>query len=554
MRKLLVFGFAFLFLSPFSYSQWNPNPAINTGVCLQANDQQDVRIVTDSKGGAIITWLDFRMDATQFVGDIYVQRVDKTGMVKWTVNGVSLCNLTTDQTAPSLVEDGTGGAIIAWNDWRNGNRDIYAQRIDSTGTIQWTPNGVPVVVKANHQQDAKLISDGLGGAIIVWQDSASGSYDIFAQRLSNTGAALWASTGVAVCNAVFTQINPRIEVDGSGGAIVTWQDKRNAADYDIYAQRINASGAVQWTANGVAICTAAGTQSNPKIEPDGAGGAYIGWQDKRNGTNYDIYAQRVNASGAPQWNTNGSVVSAEPGNQSALDMTSEGVAGVIFTWKDDRNGNFDIYFQRADAAGVMQFAAGGNSTFLLANDQINPNIVGDGSGGAIIAFQDSSTGTWDITSQRISASGTLVWTLAGVAVGTAAGNQTGVKSVSDGMGGCIYAFQDKRNTIDFDIYAHHLYSNGSPSGVLEHTQLIGSIVYPNPFSESAFLRIISSNKAAADYQLLVFDILGNKVPVDVTVQADGFLIRSTGLQLGIYFYEIRTGHTSLSQGKLILTN
>jgi predicted lipoprotein with Yx(FWY)xxD motif len=407
------------------------------------------------------------------------------------------------------------------------------------------------VVKGNHQQDAKLISDGAGGAIIVWQDSVSGSYDIFAQRLDNTGAQVWAGTGVAVCNAVLMQINPRIEIDGAGGGIVVWQDRRNGLDYDIYAQRINGSGLAQWATNGIGICVAAGTQSNPKIEPDGAGGAYIGWQDKRNGTNYDIYANRINASGSSQWFTNGSTVCAEPGNQSALDMASEGVNGVMFTWKDDRNGNSDIYFQRADSNGSMQYSVGGNSLFLLPNDQINPNITGDGNGGAIIAFQDSSTGTWNIISQRVNAAGSLVWTLAGISVGTAADNQTSVKSVSDGKGGCIYAFQDKRNTGDFDIYAHRVYADGTSSSILEPGSLVESVLFPNPFMGQAVLKI-NSVLPLNHAELHVFDMTGSRVAIEAVPTGTGFLIRSGDLSPGIYFYEIRMEKAAVAKGKLIL--
>ncbi|MEX2052671.1 MAG: hypothetical protein WD898_00385, partial [Candidatus Paceibacterota bacterium] len=429
-----------------------------------------------------------------------------------------------------MVEDGNGGAIIAWNDWRNGNRDIYAQKIDSSGNILWTANGVAVAVKSNHQQDAKLIGDGAGGAIIVWQDSSVSEFDIYAQRISNTGTAMWTAGGVIICNAISAQINPRMEIDNSGGAIITWQDKRNGLDYDIYAQRINSSGAFQWAANGVVVCNAAGTQSNPKIEPDGLGGAYIGWQDKRNG-NYDIYANRINPTGAVIWFTNGWGVSVESGNQSAVDMTSDGVSGVFFTWKDNRNGTFDIYYQRADMNGAMQFSVGGNSVFLAAFDQINPNIVGDGVGGAIIVWQDSSAGNWDVKSQRVDASGIQQWILGGVSVGTAANSQTSPKSVSDGSGGCIYTWQDKRNTLNFDVYAHRILSTGVSAEIQESTIYFASKVFPNPFSSSAVIEINSQN--IKDTKFSVYDLLGGKVEMPFVVSQNGINISRGNLQHGI---------------------
>ena len=69
--------------------------------------------------------------------------------------------------------------------------------------------------------------------------------------------------------------NPAITSDGAGGAIVTWHDTRSGGTTDIYAQRVNASGAIQWTADGVALCTARGNQDYVWITIDGAGGAIV---------------------------------------------------------------------------------------------------------------------------------------------------------------------------------------------------------------------------------------------------------------------------------------
>ncbi len=42
----------------------------------------------------------------------------------WIPNGNPMCTASGDQRNPSLIPDGQGGAIIVWNDDRNGNWDI----------------------------------------------------------------------------------------------------------------------------------------------------------------------------------------------------------------------------------------------------------------------------------------------------------------------------------------------------------------------------------------------------------------------------------------------
>ena len=93
--------------------------------------------------------------------------------------------------------------------------------------------------------------------------------------------------------------------DGSGGSIIAWVDGRSDAAGDVYIQRVNAWGVPQWTANGVALCNVIGEQNWPTIVSDGAGGAIVAWMDFRNTLNFDTYVQRVNGAGSPQWTANG---------------------------------------------------------------------------------------------------------------------------------------------------------------------------------------------------------------------------------------------------------
>jgi hypothetical protein len=170
--------------------------------------------------------------------------------------------------------------------------------VTAAGLPQWTVDGVALCTAANNQLSSAIVSDGAGGAIVTWYDLRNGTnYDIYAQRVTTAGVPQWTVDGVAVCTAANNQLYPTIVSDGAGGAIVTWQDTRGGVSSDIYAQRMNAAGVPQWIANGVALSTAAAAQANPTIVTDGAGGAIVTWYDFRSGTNYDIYAQRIESFG-----------------------------------------------------------------------------------------------------------------------------------------------------------------------------------------------------------------------------------------------------------------
>jgi len=380
------------------------NPTTDgVAICTAANRQRGPTITSDGSGGAIITWYDKRNGGDY---DIYAQRVNANGTVQWTADGVAICTSAYDQFSPTIISDGSNGAIITWQDYRSGNYDIYAQRINAGGTVQWTSNGVTVCKAALDQYEPHIMSDGSSGAIITWYDYRSGTSDIYAQRIDPNGLILWptgspTTDAVAICTAAQTQAYPQLTNDGSGGAIITWEDRRNSDYPDIYVQRVNASGVPQWTANGVAICTATLDQYSPRIVSDGSGGAIITWYDYRSG-NYNIYAQSVNASGVPQWTANGVVICNATGSQNNAQIISDGSGGAIITWNDYRSGTGDIYTQKVNASGVPQWTANGMAVCTATGGQSDAGIISDGSiGGAIVTWTYTSTGYYDVYAQRI---------------------------------------------------------------------------------------------------------------------------------------------------------
>jgi predicted lipoprotein with Yx(FWY)xxD motif len=427
-------------------------------LCTATGDQLSPTITSDGAGGAIVTWHDYRSGNY----DIYVQRLNASGSVQWTTDGVAICTAANIQSFPTIVSDGAGGAIVTWYDYRSGsNNDIYAQRVNASGVVQWTATGVALCTATGDQWSPMITSDGAGGAIVTWYDYRSGNSDIYAQRLNASGTPQWTANGVAICTAAADQQLPQITSDGTGGAIVTWTDFRSGSNTDIYAQRLNASGAVQWTTDGVALCAATNSQSSPTIISDGAGGAIVTWTDYRSGTNYDIYAQRVNASGAVQWTANGVALCTATNSQSSPKITSDGAGGAIVAWYDYRSGiNYDIYIQKLNASGTPQWTANGVALCTAAADQQLPQITSDGTGGAIVTWYDYRSGNNnDIYAQRVNASGAVQWTANGVALCTATGHQYNPQITSDGAGGAIVTWYDYRSG-NSDIYAQQVSGSG----------------------------------------------------------------------------------------------
>jgi hypothetical protein len=215
----------------------------NEKICLAQGDQVSPVMVTDGGGGALVTWQDFRTG----VGDVYAQRLDFTGHRLWEVDGVPVCKENGTQSAPQVVTDGAGGMIVVWTDQRPGSQgmDIYAQRLTSEGAPVWPNGGVLLCGAVNDQKEPALVSDDAGGAVVVWRDFRSGNDQIWAQRINGGGFRLWTANGAPVNLLTGVHLGFTLISDGHRGAIVVWQDDRGDVG-DIFAQRINEFGAPVW--------------------------------------------------------------------------------------------------------------------------------------------------------------------------------------------------------------------------------------------------------------------------------------------------------------------
>jgi len=509
-----------------AHAQWSTDSTVNTPICRAPIHQVQPLLINDGAGGSIITWNDTR-NLTSLC-DIYAQLINAAGVVQWTTDGVAICTASNDQILSGIISDGAGGAIITWCDYRNGtaNSDIYIQRISAAGVVQWTADGVAICTSSNKQDFPVITSDGAGGAIIAWRDYRNGTAnsDIYSQRISATGIVQWTANGVAICTDSQNQNSQVIISDGANGAIIAWDDNRSGIYTDIYSQRINADGTVQWTADGVAISTALKDQFAPAITSDGANGAIIAWTDSRSGTSADIYSQRINAAGAVQWTADGVAISTALKDQFGSAITSDGANGAIIAWQDYRNGTArDIYSQRISAAGEVQWTSNGVAICTAFYEQLLSGIISDGASGAIIVWNDRRNlhvTNGDIYSQRISAAGVVQWTTNGAAICTNSNDQEYPAITSDGANGAIIVWSDWRNDANIgniDIYAQRVNGDGSLEGTtgFEENETVlteGFSLeqnYPNPFNQNTTIQFAISKKLHV--QLKVYDIVGNEV-------------------------------------------
>ena len=157
-------------------------------VCTEPGDQWSPVIVADGTGGAIVAWHDFRPTVAN--GVCFAQRVNATGTPLWALNGVQL-STTGDFTEPVpivIAADGAGGAFVAYGGISEPPR---AQWVSAVGTPQWGADGAQLTSSTSMTRDLAIVRDlnGAGGAIVVWRkdNGVGGNSDIYAQKVERGG-------------------------------------------------------------------------------------------------------------------------------------------------------------------------------------------------------------------------------------------------------------------------------------------------------------------------------------------------------------------------------
>jgi hypothetical protein len=549
MKYIAIFT---LLLSTISFCQWSNNPLLNNAICTADNDQASPQVISDGIGGAIFMWQDYRNGLDN---DIYAQHFDAAGFAQWDSNGIAITTADNHQWYPRIADDGTGGAIIVWEDLRNyPDKDIYAQRIDANGTVKWTTDGVPVCTATDIQLNPRIVSDGVGGAIIAWEDLRTSILDIYAQRIDANGNFLWTSNGVRVCVEIHQQWIGEMLSTGNG-AIIVWTDNRHGYGFDIYAQNLDLDGVMKkgWTENGSAITYLEGGKQYPVLVSDGSGGAIIVWQDYRNGSDFDIYSQRINSAGIIQWTENGVAISTAEYGQHVPQAVSDGDSSAIIVWHDQRNGYFDIYSQKINSNGSAEWTANGVPVCTEAYDQTFLAACSDGKGGIVITWQDyrNGYGLADIYAQRLNGNGVAQWVLTGAKVSAANDDQIYPRIIATENDGFVLTWTDERH-FAYDIYAQRLNSDGSlggPNGVKEEEDNYPPVRFelfqnfPNPFNPKTSIgfRIYENSFVS----LKIFDVFGGEVAalVNEEKQAGKYQIEFNAVHLasGVYFYKLQTG-------------
>ncbi len=339
------------------------------------SDSVGIDAVTDGVDGAFLT----QFKETDAGRDLRIWRVNNSGQEVWSsYKTVASSTLEDSASLPAsasretkIISDNNDGAIIIWNsDNRNGQLDIYAQRIDSSGNFLWGSGGVAIATATNSDQHFVNISvtiDDYGDPVVLYQRKISGG-DLQAEvarfSLAN-GSNMWGSPVVLNKgdNYSFSEnCGTTILSDNNGGSIAFWVN-----GLSLLGQRISSSSAVLWTAGGESLADEGVDDYGPTFKFAATSlnenEFLAAHRSPENSDGIEVYAQKIDLEGTKYWGNKG--ITAFDGDDI------DGIDKIVFSAISDNENGIILMAQHNDDPSYITARRFDNSGSLIWDSLIN---------------------------------------------------------------------------------------------------------------------------------------------------------------------------------------
>jgi len=475
-----------IFTPPSPRMKWTPYTGITVADADSFNSEKNTpRVIRTSDGNFIMVWADGRDYGTNGF-DIYAEKFNASGVPQWNLGypglGVAVATAGFDQIPVSLIADDAGGAILAWNDFRNNSyNQVFMQKINSNGTMAWTANGIDIGDGAKGSRPA-LLPDTSGGAFVAFTapqlvgvgEFATFVDDIAATHVNASGNVDidWHTGGTGTFRNRNVTNSPgpnetgaQIVSDENGGFIVVYTVDGN----DISATKVHSNGApdVDLMYNDPVADNASIDELSPVAISDSNGGvivAYTYWNSANPLQGRSIKGQRLDSDGAKQWGNDGAMIAAGTTVASGFPFSADNPLiisdndspsnGAIVGWTWSEEGSLksgDVYAAKVRPNGTVDWTTPvSNLTDGLW--QYLTSMVSDGTNGAIIAFTSNTPeGALNIMAENINGDGVTLWNTGGDNIETGSRYDTGAVMTEDGNGGAVVVWTGARNALPVEF-------------------------------------------------------------------------------------------------------
>lgn len=131
-----------------------------------------------------------------------------------------------------------GRMVVAWENYALSGQTVQMRIFDNTGASLFGPADVPSSLPGVQRWEPDVAVQPSGDILVVWEDYRNGNADIYARQFAGDGTPVSSDFGMVPAgpNAA-DQYQPRVEYGAGFGFAIAWVDLRTAQD--IYLQRFS---------------------------------------------------------------------------------------------------------------------------------------------------------------------------------------------------------------------------------------------------------------------------------------------------------------------------
>ena len=325
-------------------------------VTLTTDDQNSPQIY--QKGSrAVVVWQDQTDESTAHRLQMFNLR---TGERVWRVTGYPISVGNTKQLEPQLVLSSVyGNLVLAWLEDTPAGQELFTQKIGRNMDKQWKATDIRLSERGEDLFDFSLVEDERGGAWYVWSVIAGEGTRLLYQGVDSYGELKFKSARPLLRDKREDEgfADHQSSNDCRGAR---WQrlhclgrQPQRCRQYRHIRATAYPEGNIDWQPGGIAVATAEGDQSVPKLLPRD-NGILVGWNDRRNSRDDNLYMQYLDTAGTSKWASGGQALCLARKSQSSLKFIPSIGDTSFAIWTDTRNlyaSGFDLYMQKIDSAG-----------------------------------------------------------------------------------------------------------------------------------------------------------------------------------------------------------
>ncbi len=475
-RTLAVLLFIFLF-STVSFSQFFAVPDGASKVIDGTGSQVLPKIATVPDGGCYVSWFDNRAKGYA----VYLQLLSTDGEYLFPEKGLLVSD---HEQATSLVDydlksDSKGNAIITFMDYRSGDPDIFVYKISPTGEFLWGKDGIALSGTPGYEAQPKIAVTKDDEATICWMHNAGGGR-LAMQRISADGKKLWGESPLYYGKRDASFEDPQPVPSDSNSVIVVYNvaiGNFPQVNVAIAAEKFTSTGKERW-GQGVVYIQSEGQvmpYTPPSVKPDGENGAVIAWHDDRDLDNkMVVYTQKLNSNGTFEFPLNGAEVASVPGNSYSPVAVRLGVTKeVMVIWKgtDRSQSESGLFVQIIDENGERKFGNEGMALVSPGQQSISGYNLTSTGNSAFIAFVSSAYGAKETSLQFLSLNSAGIYDMGrNMLIADGEGEKARIEMVTGPDNSSFMAFESTKDKDDA-IWASKLRYDFTPGNLFSPISL-----------------------------------------------------------------------------------